>query len=226
MKYLIKRAKIKPELKGDWNGSAWRNANIVKVDQFRQESSDHLPITQAKVLYDSAGLYVIFRVQDCYVICTRTKNQEITSKDSCVEVYFQPMPDDPNIGYINFEMNCGGAILTYYITDPTRCDETIFKERIVIPEDEIKTLRIYHSMPKSIPVEIKEHVAWTVEYFIPFAYFEKYVGKFDVKPGTRWRGNFFKCADESSHPHWASWNPIGEEFNFHVPEYFAELVFD
>ena len=37
--------------------------------------------------------------------------------------------------------------------------------------------------------------------------------------------NFFKCADDSSHPHWASWAPIGEALNFHQPQYFAPLRF-
>jgi len=38
------------------------------------------------------------------------------------------------------------------------------------------------------------------------------------------RGNFFKCGDETSHPHWASWSPISEELNFHRPETFGSIV--
>ena len=41
-----------------------------------------------------------------------------------------------------------------------------------------------------------------------------------------WFDTFFKCADESSHPHWASWSPLGAELNFHTPEYFQELYFE
>jgi len=225
MQYIIKRAKIRPELKGLWDGPAWKDAKIVDINFFLPESSDHHPNTQAKVLYDDVGLYVHFRVRDRYVVCTRTKNQEITSKDSCVEVYFQPFPDRPEIGYVNFEMNCGGAILLYYITDPARCEETIFKERIVVPEEIIRTMQIYHSLPKAVPVEIKDPITWSVEYFIPFSLFEHYTPSLNVKTGTRWRGNFFKCADESSHPHWASWSPV-HEFNFHVIKYFADLLFE
>ena len=42
----------------------------------------------------------------------------------------------------------------------------------------------------------------------------------------RWRGNAFKCADETSHPHWASWAPIGEALNFHAPGWFGDLDFE
>ena len=42
--------------------------------------------------------------------------------------------------------------------------------------------------------------------------------------GQRWRAlatrprcHAFKCGDQTSHPHWASWAPIGEALNFHQP---------
>src|SRR3954470_6850884 len=84
LQYVIERAIVPPELQGLWDGPAWRHANIASIDQFRRESSNHHPPTQAKVLYDNAGVYVIFRVHDRYVICTRDRNQQLTSKDSCV----------------------------------------------------------------------------------------------------------------------------------------------
>src|SRR5689334_18579034 len=93
MQYTIRRAKSTPEIKGLWDGAAWKHANIASIDQFRAESSDHRPKTLAKLLYDDSGLYAHFRVDDQYVVCTRTKNQELTSKDSCVEVYIEPVAE-------------------------------------------------------------------------------------------------------------------------------------
>ncbi len=40
---------------------------------------------------------------------------------------------------------------------------------------------------------------------IPFAVMEPYVGPIPDATGQAWRGNFFKCGSEISHPHWASW---------------------
>jgi hypothetical protein len=223
MEYVIRRAAVEPELLGLWDGPAWRDAGVAEVASFHPASSDHRPQTQAKIHYDDAGVYVIFRVRDRYVVCTRDRHQSLTSKDSCVEVYFQPKPGEK--GYLNFEMNCGGALLLYYITDPTRHEPTIFKQRVIVPQAQIETMRIYHSLPKTLPAEITEPVEWRVEYFIPWSLFETYAGPVRPVAGTSWRGNFHKCADESSHPHWASWSPIGEPLNFHVPKYFGTFRF-
>ena len=159
MHYDIRRAHVQPELRGLWEGPAWRDAQVATIDHFLPESSNHHPRSEAKVLYDDAGLYVLFRVFDRYVICKRTHNQELTSKDSCVEVYFEPFPGEK--GYLNFEMNCSGALLLFYITDPTRYEPTIFKERVIVPQSLIDTMRIYHSLPKQITTESTEPVEKT-----------------------------------------------------------------
>src|SRR2546423_3147791 len=138
MHYQIRPALERPKLDGNFDGPGWRNAQIAKIDQFHVASSEHRPATEAKIVYDDAGLYVVFRVRDRYVTCTRTQNQELTSKDSCVEVYFQPS-DDPSAGYLNFEMNCGGTLLLFWITDPTRCDPGIFKAKELVPQSLIDT---------------------------------------------------------------------------------------
>jgi len=223
MEYVIRRAAHRPGLRGDWDEAAWKYADIAPVTAFHPRSSIHRPETHAKILYDDEGLYVSFKVQDRFVRCTRTEHQSITSKDSCVELYLQPKADK---GYLNFEMNCGGAVLLFYVTDPTRCARGIFRGKEVVPSTLLQKLKIHHSLPKTLPVEIREPVEWTVEYFVPNAIFEHYVGALESPQQRRWRGNFFKCADESSHPHWASWNPIGDDLNFHDPAYFAPIRFD
>ena len=115
--------------------------------------------------------------------------------------------------------------MLYYITDPTRSDRGLKTFEPVAPEYVSKT-RIHHSMPAKIEKEIAEPVEWTVRYFVPNEVFEAYVGPLGAPKDRAWRGNFYKCADESSHPHWASWAPIGEVLNFHVPAYFAPIRFE
>jgi hypothetical protein len=60
---------------------------------------------------------------------------------------------------------------------------------------------------------------------VPFAFFERYVGKTPLLPGDRWRANFYKCGDATSHPHWASWSPV-RELNFHRPDDFGTILFE
>lgn len=41
------------------------------------------------------------------------------------------------------------------------------------------------------------------------------------------RGNFYKCADLTTVPHYLSWSPVGTPSpDFHRPEYFGTLVLD
>ena len=41
------------------------------------------------------------------------------------------------------------------------------------------------------------------------------------------KANFYKCADETTTPHYLSWSLIATtEPDFHCPEYFGELVFE
>ena len=79
MEYLLRRAKVRPELEGRWDGVAWTEAESLDISVFRPESSDHRPRTRAKLLYDDEGLYGLFHVQDKYVRCIHTNHSTILS---------------------------------------------------------------------------------------------------------------------------------------------------
>lgn len=217
--YDIREALKRPELDGQWESDAWQQAETLEVKHFHADSSDHRPRTQARVLYDETGLYVSFRVEDRYVVCARAEYQSRVCDDSCVEFFVQPKPDK---GYFNFEMNCGGHLLLYYIEDPTRVGDD-FKKRTAIPWNLAKSIIIYHSLPEVVSPELDDETEWRVEYSVPFRLFEEFVGPLGALAGQEWRGNFYKCAEECSHPHWAAWVPIGQELNFHVPQFFGTL---
>lgn len=218
--YKVERAAKRPELKGDWSGPIWQSANRVVVDSFRPEGSDHRPRVEARLLYDAEAIYGIFRVRDKYVRCVQAAYQAYVSKDSCVEFFIEPRQDR---GYLNFEMNCGGNLLLYYITDHRRTP-TGFKEYVPLPWEDGRQVAIYHSLPRIVEPEITTPVEWVLEFVVPFSLLEKWVGDLGERPGATWRGNFFKCGDETSHPHWASWAPV-DELNFHVPRHFAPISF-
>lgn len=223
MVYRVREAKIKPGLNGDWDGPAWQQADTCAIEHFHAESSDHRPVTRARLLYDDTGIYVIFSVdKDRYVRCAHTGYQALAWVDSCVEFFIQPRPDK---GYFNFEMNCGGNLLLHYNTKvPPSADR--YAKHASVPWEVGKGIKIYHSMPEVVLPEREEETDWCVEYFVPFTVFEVYVGSLGPVAGQEWRGNFYKCADESSHPHWATWAPIGEELNFHQPRFFGTIRFE
>lgn len=220
MGYLIHKTHDPKTLSLEFSGDFWAQATSVAIDQFRVESSQHRPTTQAKLLYSERGIYGIFEVQDQYVRCVQTEYQSLVCKDSCVEVYFQPFAHK---GYINLEISGNGTLLSYYITDSTRAPGG-FKAFTPLTVAQGQCIKIQTSLPKKVEPEICEPITWSLAFFLPFSVIEDYVGALGELSGQIWRGNFFKCADESSHPHWASWQAV-PELNFHLPHTFGELRF-
>jgi hypothetical protein len=221
-RYTIHRVGSRPELRGQWSGRSWGQVQGLEIDRFHPSSTEHRPLTQAKLLYDPRFLYVHFRVQDRYVRAVSRRFQDSVWEDSCVELFVQPRPDR---GYFNFEMSCGGVLLLYYIEDPTRTSDGFARYQRV-DRRHLRGLRVFHTLPRRVEPELPGPLAWAVEYRVPFALFAAYLGSPPPTAGASWRGNLYKCADACSHPHWASWAPIGEELNFHQPERFGELAFE
>lgn len=220
---LIKRVTVPPSLDAPWSASPWNRSEIITVDDYHPRSSSHCPDTQVKILYDHRGVYVMFRVKDRYVKAITTTYQGPVCKDSCVEFFVEPVPGQ---GYFNIEMNCGGTVLFYYVKDPRGLMEGHRKAFTPIPRRFFKTMPIYHTLPHFIPEEITRAVTWRVAYFVPFSILARYVGSLGDPMGQTWRGNFYKIASGTSHPHWGCWSPIGRKVNFHQPKYFAPLTFE
>lgn len=163
----------------------------------------------------------MFRVEDRYVRCVHLAYQSPVYRDSCVELFVEPVPGR---GYFNFEVSCGGGLLTSHIVDPTRTGAGFAR---FTPLDEASGGRVGVRTSLSGPIDPERvgPLAWTAALRIPFGLFQPFVGEVAPREGDMWRANLFKCADDSSHPHWASWAPIGERLDFHQPDRFGALVF-
>lgn len=198
----------------------WAGLPAAEVNQFLPQSSDHRPRTVVRLAYDAKNLHGQFVVEDRFVRCIRTGYGSEVWKDSCVEFFVEPRPGR---GYFNFEFNCGGAFLVNHITDPTRAPGG-FKAFTRLPEAAARTVGVQSSLPSVVEPERVEPVMWTLEFSIPLHLFAPYVGPLGDVAEQSWRGNFFKCAEDNSHPHWAAWSPV-DEFNFHLPRCFGELRF-
>ena len=44
--------------------------------------------------------------------------------------------------------------------------------------------------------------SWSLEYHVPWSLFAKYHKTPAPTKGTVYRANLYKCADQTSHPHW------------------------
>jgi hypothetical protein len=73
----------------------------------------------------------------------------------------------------------------------------------------------------------KDAQPWTLEYRIPVRVLAKYSKVQRPAPGVRRRAHFYKCADETSRPHWLTWSPVTSAAPaFHRPEYFGTPSFE
>lgn len=219
--YTLKRTAQPPQLSGDWDGSIWSQADTGLIAHYLPNSTAHHPRVQFRMLYDAAWVYVLFRVEDQFVRCVQTEFNGSVCRDSCTEFFVEPIAGK---GYFNFEVNCGGTMLCYYVEDAERVGEGFRKSTALTPEQGAQ-VRLYHSLPQVVEPEISEPTLWFNEIHIPVAMLEEFTGPIGDPAGQTWRANLYKCGDETSQPHWGTWAPIEGE-SFHVPQYFAPLVFE
>lgn len=203
-----------------WDAPLWTAADTLAVDCFRPETGDHRPKVQARMLYTPDRLMGIFRVEDRYVRCVQTDMQAQVCTDSCVECFLKPKPE---CGYLNFEFNCGGAMRTSYITSPVRTPDG-FEAYRDLALAELARVDARTSLPRVVDPEIADPLTWTLAFAVPIDLLEACVGPIGNPAGQEWRANFYKCGDETSHPHWAAWSPVGA-LDFHRPRDFGILRF-
>ncbi|MDD3806718.1 MAG: carbohydrate-binding family 9-like protein [Candidatus Marinimicrobia bacterium] len=198
----------------------WEGLPFLTLQHIRPESSNHIPETKVTLFRDKNALYGKFSVQDCYVRCVHQGYQANVSKDSCVEFFLKPPKSK---GYFNFEFNCGGALLCYFIQNPKKENGKRVDYDILSPEA-LKRVRRQSTLPAFIPVEITEPLFWELAFEVPFSLIEHFTPITEESFKDTWEANFYKCGDETSHPHWISWAPLPEK-NFHRPDAFGILKF-
>jgi len=220
--YVVVPARQRPVSGAAWDDPPWNGAASLDILHFHPQSSPHRPATRVKMVYSTTALYGIFHVRDRYVRCVHTKYQSAVYRDACVELFVQPRPDK---GYMNFEMNCCGHLLLRYIEDPTRLPDGAFARQVAVPEHLGRLVQMSSSLSGPVIEEIDRPIEWTLAFQIPLRLVEAYVGPLGGLSGQIWRANLHKCAEDNSHPHWATWAPIGERLDFHQPDKFGTLRF-
>jgi hypothetical protein len=217
--YLVRAARPRPRPQDGWDDPAWAAAETLEIFCFRPEGSDHRPRTRARLGWDEEGLFGLFRVEDRYVRSVHTRFGDPVYEDSCVEIFLQPKPGR---GYLNFEMNAGGALLASHITDHRRTHDGFAVFTKLTAEDG-RQVAVHSSLPSIVEPEVEAD--WQLAFAIPNRLLEKYVGPIGPMAGQEWRANLYKCGDGTSHPHWASWSPV-DALNFHLPHCFGTLRFE
>ena len=214
--YIIRKAVMPVDISAPWESECWHNAYTLKLQHIFRESSSHRPPTKVKVQYDDQFIYGLFQVEDYFVAARHQVNQEQVCEDSCVEFFVRPANAKK---YFNFEMNCIGTILLYHILD---CRAELFDR---VPEEDLATIKRFHTIQGPVLEEEVGKQTWRLGFQIPIELFVKYFNVDPVLSGQVWHGNFCKCGEETSHPHWITWVPFSK-LDFHLPDEFGTLIFE
>ena len=188
----------------------WDTVPAASIDNFFWYEG-HTPETTAKLVFVE-GFGFILRM-----ICAETdpkaiytKYNEPVYKDSCMEFFCDYLGDGR---YVNMEMNSLGTLLS--CIGPDRHART--------PVADLSGGELF-----SVQGEVCEG-QWQVTAEIPVALLCKILGVDSIPFGSGYtfRGNFYKCGDETHTIHYGMWSPIGtEKPDFHRPEYFGTLIMD
>jgi hypothetical protein len=245
-RYEIARTTEAPQLDGDLDRPPWNRATPGGVDWYHPAGSGHTPRVRFRLLSDPGNLWVRYTVEDRSVRCLHTEFQAPVFQDSCCEIFLEP----PGAGgYFNVEINAIGAMMVSCITDPVRTPDGFAGQTMLGPEADRDIERWVSLSPGAngvIDPELPGPVTWELGVRIPYALLEEYRGGTvglgttslgtvglaglgttgaGIPAGTVWRGNVYKCSENSSRPHWGAWSPVGERLDFHQPARFGELVF-
>lgn len=222
MQYTIRPITDLSPPDANWHRSEWQTAETLTITHFPWEDSGHRPSVEARLLYDAQNLAIIFRVEDRYVRAVAEHFQDSVCTDSCVEFFVSPLADSQ--AYFNFEVNCGGTMLLHRCPSATEREAGRATENV--SDAEGATIAMATTLPQIVEPELTEPTIWSVEYHVPFALFDQYFGAETPISGSRWKGNFYKCGDLTSHPHWGSWALVETARpNFHQPDFYQPLVF-
>ena len=196
MKYIVKRT----------NTLVWDDIPKAEIASYTW-GNEYTPKAYAQLaMVNGKGFVLKMTAFEEAPLTRYTQYGEPVYTDSCLEFFVSFNPNSPL--YMNFEMNSAGAFLSAIRTD--RKNKT--------PIDKIVT-----RLPNVIS-EKKDGV-WYVEVEFSFEFIEELFGNCAFGNGYVFKGNFYKCGDETEIPHFGSWSPINwEKPDFHRPEFFGSFI--
>jgi hypothetical protein len=218
LEYSAARLPGPVKIDGDWNKAAWRDIPALTLGHHMGKPPAHRPRVSAKLAWDSDALYLIFNVMDRYVRAVARRNQDPVCRDSCVEFFFTP-GEGLGTSYFNIEINCGGTMLFWWHPGGGKA--------VPVSGSDCDCVHVRSTLPKIVDPEIPTPVPWSLECRLPFHILRNYCpAAQQPETGTIWRSNLYKCADDTSHPHWLTWSRVDYPTpRFHLPEYFGILKF-
>ncbi|WP_236263947.1 carbohydrate-binding family 9-like protein [Dysgonomonas sp. Marseille-P4677] len=172
------------------------------------------PIVYFKIAHNRTHLFLQYFVEENEILAKVEEDNGAVWTDSCVEFFIQ-INDSPS--YYNLELSCIGKALL---------GNRIERKDVVYGSPEVmSSIKRYPSLGLESFDNRQGYFKWDLLVVVPVsAYWQSGLKTFK---GLNARGNFYKCGDNLTEPHYLSWSPIStEKPNFHVPPFFCELIFE
>lgn len=171
------------------------------------------PELKFRIAHAGTEIWLKFYVSEKYIRALETRTNGDVYKDSTVEFFIAP----DNENYYNFEFSCIGTIHVGY--GPGRADRKAVKPELA------EKIEIKSSLGDQPFEEKQGDFKWEMMIKIPIDCFA-----FDELSSFKElhaKGNFYKCGDETSEPHFVTWNPVKTRMpDYHRPEFFGEIEFE
>lgn len=171
------------------------------------------PELNFRIAHSGDEIWLKYDVREKNILARETQTNGDVYKDSTVEFFVSL--DGKN--YYNFEFNCIGTRHLGY--GPGRSNRSPVKPALV------EKIEVVSSLGSQAFEEKKGDFRWEMTIRIPTECFA--FDKLESFNNLEAAGNFYKCGDETSEPHFVSWNPIETENpDYHRPEFFGKISFD
>lgn len=183
----------------------------LQLEEVNWDEFSYKPEVTVQIAYNEDELFLRYQVNEQSVKADITESNGRVWTDSCVEFFLSP---EGNNEYYNLEMTCIGTALLGFRKPG--------EEPVHATEEQIATIRRISSLGNLPFPERKEQTEWQITIAIPWKVYFNHALK--PLPGMKMRGNFYKCGDELSVPHFVSWTKIRTDNPcFHAPEFFGGL---
>lgn len=170
------------------------------------------PIVVVDVAYCSRGILLHYTVRGWDMRTLSEGDGHYVHTDSCVEFFMQATEGE---AYKNFEFNAAGVCYASHHASP-KVGEPLS------PEEYASILRRATYQGQKISEDNVLHT-WELSALIPW----QVMGLDGAQIPSQIRANFYKCADDTAHPHFLSWAPIDEPAPaFHRPQFFGTLILE
>lgn len=188
---------------------------IHKIDKINwPEEYPSRPGVTFAIAHNGDNILLQYHVNENEILAAVTEDNGEVWTDSCAE-FFLAFGDEGN--YYNTEITCIG--------------KTLFANRDLGGEATFGNKDIMQSILRHSTLGTKNRgkeigdFYWTLTVVIPrTAFWKENISSFD---GLHLKGNFYKCGDNLSVPHFVSWTDIDTPSpSFHQPRFFGDLIFE